>query len=483
VHAAPASARVLDRFRHVLVLLPAAAGVDGAASPYASDRVDAVLERRGERRESLLRAPVAVEDDGGRVVVFGMVDHSASVFDQQTSVRRAMHLLLQEHPRALAVAAVGDAAQRQRSARLAVYDAWLNGHALPSRKRAPAPRALAEIAAWDVRADDPAFDTLRAIAEGNTVARALTVLPPNELTPREYRARLRGLARANGWEREEWDVARLAKLGAGAFVAVAQGSAEPDAALVRLRWRPKGARRRVALVGKGICFDTGGHNLKSAKYMYGMHEDMNGSAIALGLLLAVTRLRLPIAVDCWLAIAQNHLGPLAYKQNDVVTALDGTTIEIVHTDAEGRMVLADALTMAVRSSPDLVVDFATLTGSMITAVGHRYSGVFCSDDGLGALAVAAGRASGERVLCFPTDADYDAALDSKVADVKQCTPDGEADHILAARFLSRFVGRRPWIHVDLASSAHEGGLGACASDATGFGVAWGTALLDGWARK
>jgi leucyl aminopeptidase len=126
--------------------------------------------------------------------------------------------------------------------------------------------------------------------------------------------------------------------------AVAQGSDETDAAIVCLRYRPRGATKTVALVGKGICFDTGGHNLKPARYMQGMHEDMNGSAVALGILTAATAAKLEVNIDCWLALAQNHLSPRAYKQNDIVTALNGTTIEVVHTDAEGRMVLADTLT-------------------------------------------------------------------------------------------------------------------------------------------
>jgi leucyl aminopeptidase len=270
---------------------------------------------------------------------------------------------------------------------------------------------------------------------------------------------------------------RLRKMGAGAFVAVAQGSEIDDAAIVRLSYRPRGAAKTVALVGKGICFDTGGHNLKPAKYMAGMHEDMNGSAVALGILLAASRAKLPVAIDCWLALAQNHISPKAYKQNDVVTALNGTTIEIVHTDAEGRMVLSDTLTLATREKPDLIIDFATLTGSMHAALGDRYSGIFATSDELAAQALGAAAASGERLCVFPMDDDYDDALDSPVADVKQCTLDGGADHILAARLLKRFTDGRPWIHMDLSASSAKGGLGAVGTDVTGFGVAWGYALL------
>ena len=312
---------------------------------------------------------------------------------------------------------------------------------------------------------------------GNALCRELTVLPPNELSPARYRSRVRSLAREHGWRHEEYDMKRLRKMGAGAFVAVAQGSTDDDAAIVRLTYRGPRSRRRVALVGKGICFDTGGHNLKSARYMHGMHEDMNGSAVALGILLAASALRSPVEIDCWMAIAQNHLSPRAYKQNEVVTALNGTTIEIMHTDAEGRMVLADALALAARAKPALIIDFATLTGSMHVALGDRYSGIFATSEGLARSAIAAGRASGERVCAFPLDADYDAALESQIADVKQCSLEGQADHILATRFLKRFVGDTPWIHMDLSGSSCKGGLGAVGTDVTGFGVAWGVEFL------
>jgi leucyl aminopeptidase len=144
------------------------------------------------------------------------------------------------------------------------------------------------------------------------------------------------------------------------------------------------------------------------------------------------------------------------------------------------MVLADTLALANRQQPALLLDFATLTGSMKVALGRRYGGLFASDADLAAHAVAAGQSSGERVCVFPQDADYDAALDSKVADVKQCTLDNDPDHILATRFLGRFVGTTPWLHMDLSASRCPGGLGAVGSDLTGFGVCWGIELLRRW---
>ena len=150
----------------------------------------------------------------------------------------------------------------------------------------------------------------------------------------------------------------------------------------------------------------------------------------------------------------------------------------MHTDAEGRMVLADTLTLASRAKPDLMIDFATLTGSMAMALGARYSGVLGNRDELVQRAVSIGKQSGERLCAFPLDDDYESALDSKVADIKQCTLEGEADHILATRFLKRFVNDTPWLHVDLSASRCEGGLGIAATEVTGFGVAWGLGILQ-----
>ena len=249
----------------------------------------------------------------------------------------------------------------------------MNGSPLPVHKKKDERKPLQKIALYGY-ADKKIFEVLKRKPRATLLCRELTVLPPNELTPGQYRTRIKKLAQANGWKHEEFDMKALRKMGAGAFVAVAQGSDPEDAAIVHLSYKHPKAKQTIALVGKGICFDTGGHNLKPSRYMHNMHEDMNGSAVALGILLAATQQKLPVNIDCWLALAQNHISPKAYKQNDIVTALNGTTIEVMHTDAEGRMVLADTLTLASRAKPDLMIDFATLTGSMAMALGARYSG-------------------------------------------------------------------------------------------------------------
>ncbi|MDO8413359.1 MAG: leucyl aminopeptidase family protein [Gallionellaceae bacterium] len=461
--------------QHLLVLLPKNKTLP--QDLLHADLLKAVLARRKLKPDELATTAVSANADGA-LIVWAMLDFSKETFAQQVQVRKALQLLLDEKPQRIAIVVLGDATQRQQAATLAVYSAWVNGTPLPLHKKKDERKPLQKIELFGF-ADQKIFAPLKAQAEGNFLCRELTVLPPNELTPGLYRSRVKKLAQINKWKHEEFDLKKLRKMGAGAFVAVAQGSAEEDAAIVHLHYTHPKAKKTVALVGKGICFDTGGHNLKPARYMHGMHEDMNGSAVALGILLAATQQKLAVNIDCWLAIAQNHIGPKAYKQNDIVKALNGTTIEIMHTDAEGRMVLADTLTLASRAKPNLLIDFATLTGSMHVALGARYSGVLGNRDALLQQAVQAGQQSGERLCAFPMDEDYEPALDSKVADIKQCTLDGEADHILAARFLKRFVEHdTPWLHVDLSASRCEGGLGSVASDVTGFGVGWGLRMVQ-----
>ncbi|TAN83531.1 MAG: leucyl aminopeptidase family protein [Gallionella sp.] len=457
---------------YLLVLLP-----KGKTLPHdvpQRDLLAAVLKRRGMKMAEFADAPLAANGENGSLIVWAMLDFGKPVFAVQTQARKALQLLLDERPASVAIVVQGDDAQRRQAAEAAVYAAWVNGAPLPVHKKKDQHKPLKKIALYGFSGS---FDMIEAQAEGNLLCRTLTVLPPNELTPGQYRKRIKELAKTRGWQHEEFDMKKLRKMGAGAFVAVAQGSQEEDAAIVHLSYKHPEAKQTIALVGKGICFDTGGHNLKPARHMHGMHEDMNGSAVCLGILLAATQQKLAVNIDCWLALAQNHISPKAYKQNDIVTALNGTTIEVMHTDAEGRMVLADTLTLAARTKPDLLIDFATLTGSMAVALGARYSGVLGNREALLQQAVRAGQQSGERLCAFPLDDDYEAALDSKVADIKQCTLDGDADHILAGRFLQRFIDDTPWLHVDLSASRCEGGLGGVASDVTGFGVGWGLRML------
>ena len=468
-------APTLAAISHALIILPASQRVPKDCPEH--DLLQATLARRRMTADELGDEAVAANSAQGGLRVWVMLDADNTPFENLSLLREGLAILLEEEPATVHLL-FSAKTKTGWMAELAAYVALANGEPLPNRKQKDAPRRLETLHLWGIK---PSNMAAPGLAEGNWLARSLTILPPNALTPAIYRQKISELADQHGWEHETFDLARLRDMGAGAFVSVAQGSADEDAAIVRASYIPPNAKGRIALVGKGICFDTGGHNLKASESMIGMNEDMAGSAAVLGILLAATQLKLPLRIDAWLALASNDISPQASRQGDIVTALDGTTIEIVHTDAEGRMVLADTLALAGRDTPDLMIDFGTLTYTMIQALGCRYSGIFASSDQLSALAVQAGAASGERVCAFPMDADYEDALDSTVADICQCSLDDDApDHIHVARFLKRFVGDLPWLHVDLSAASCEDGLGAIATDQTGFGVAWGIRLLQDW---
>jgi leucyl aminopeptidase len=417
------------------------------------------------------------------LVAIGFLARGASGFQRLELAGKLAREVLQPGVRKLQLHAVGleDAARRD-ALEAALSAALARAAAMPQQKSKPA--APCDLASVEVaHAPEAAFDRAAAIAEGNHLARWLATLPPNALDSAGYRNALQALARREGWGFEFHDVAALEKIGAGAFLAVARANPHRDAGIVRLTRRPRGrgasSAPRVALVGKGICFDTGGINLKTQKSMFMMHGDMQGSAVAVGTLLALHRLHSPCVVDCWLAITENEIGPVAFRPQEIVRALNGTTIQVVHSDAEGRMVLADTLTLASRESPRFVLDFATLTGACVNALTERYAGAFTNRPGLQETLQRTGRDCGERVWCFPMDEDYDGDIESAVADVQQCSMDGKGDHILAARFLSRFVAAGvPWVHVDLSPSERKGGLGHVPTEFTGFGVRFAVHLLD-----
>ena len=437
------------------------------------------LGREAARREVVRHGGVFsgwMPSAGGRPVFAGFLKPGAPAHEALTLARKLLAAAKPVRARRIGLYAAGPDQDQHREALLA--GTLAAAVSMPQFRRKPAREtSLTEIRLFAAGGTDTS--AAAAEAEGNGLARWLTALPPNVLGPRAYRTLMETLADREGWSAEFLGTADLEKAGAGAFCAVAQGSGDDGAGILRLKYRPgKGRRARLALVGKGIVFDTGGTNLKPFRGMLDMHGDMQGSAVAVGTLLALTRLEWPEPVDCWLAITANRTGPRAYTSRDVVEAANGVTIEVIHTDAEGRMALADTLVLAGRESPKLIIDYATLTGACVAALTSRYSAVFSNrDDWLPSL-VDAGRRCGERVWPFPADADFDEALKSEVADVLQCSVDNEGDHILAARFLRRFVPATcDWIHLDLGAGHSKGGLGHVPTPFTGFGVRYTLDLL------
>ncbi len=472
----------LARYSAAILLLPLKpTRADWAALPHGAvlrslygrnvrKEGDSFQIRVGERAETLLTVACA---------------HSrASVFERLQTAGKLARSVMNSEPRLLLVWQQG-CAQEAADAALNATAAALEAAAFRFATFKSKPKRRPALARIDLAAATPipGLNRTLASAAGNNIARWLTALPPNTLDAAAYRRLLRDFARRLGLSYKFYGERELRRLGAGAFLAVSRGSATRDAGIVRLAYRPRGAcAPALALVGKGVCFDTGGTNLKPHKGMLDMHIDMEGSAVAVGSLYALHALRSPAAVDCWLAITENRIGPLAYKPQDVVRAHNGTTIQVIHTDAEGRMILADALSLAARNKPRAMINYATLTGACVYALTERYSGAFSNRPGARELIEAAGASSGERVWCFPMDSDFDTDLESAVADVMQCGVDSKGDHILAARFLNRFVPETiAWLHLDLAAGLRHGGLAHIQTDITGFGVRYTLDLVRrGW---
>jgi leucyl aminopeptidase len=313
----------------------------------------------------------------------------------------------------------------------------------------------------------------RAIAAGVTLARECANRPGNHCTPTHLAAEAKALAKSHRLKVEVLERKDVEKLGMGAFVAVAQASKQPLKFIV-LRWLG-GAKTAapVVLVGKGITFDTGGISLKVAAEMDEMKFDMGGAASVLGTMRAVAELGLALNVVGLIPACENMPGGAAVKPGDVVTSLSGQTIEILNTDAEGRLILCDALTYAERFKPAAVVDIATLTGACVIALGHHRSGLFSSSDELAAELLAAGERGADPAWRMPLDEEYDEALKSNFADMGN-VGGRAAGSITAAKFLQRYTAKYRWAHLDIAGTAWKSGL---AKGGTGRPVALLTHFL------
>jgi leucyl aminopeptidase len=298
-----------------------------------------------------------------------------------------------------------------------------------------------------------------ALAAAVVLARELGDAPANRLAPRQLAEQAVQAASAAGLTGEVLGPEALERLGAGLLLAVGTGSARPPALGV-LRYAPPGAVRHIAVVGKGITFDAGGINVKPAKGMADMVHDKAGAAAAAAIAVGAAHLGLPVAVTAVLACAENLPSGAAYRPGDVLRGMDGATVEVVDTDAEGRLVLADALTFALRlSAPrpvDAIVDLATLTGSIVSALGNEAAGLFANDDELARRMLAAAAAAGEPLWRMPILAGHRAQLKSERADRKQCA-DRWGDCAIAAAFLEMYVDKRPWLHLDIAGVAYNEG--------------------------
>ena len=327
----------------------------------------------------------------------------------------------------------------------------------------------------DAARTSDAIAALRAalvLAELTTKARDWVNTPPNALVPTAFAAEIKALTEPTEVGYQQFTAAQLKKLGCGGIIGVGQGSANPPC-LVKLTWAPENPRGNVALVGKGITFDSGGLTIKPGGSMAAMKSDMAGAAAIVAAIHAVAALEIPVTVTAYLPLAENMVSGTSMRPGDVLTMLSGKTVEVLNTDAEGRLILADALTMAVRDKPDSIIDVATLTGACMVALGDRIAGAFGHPDVVAAVEDAASR-SGELYwhLPIPEEQRRSVRTESKVADLLQANWVRWGGALYAAAFLEAFVEDVPWAHLDIAGPSFNTGApwGQLPSGATGFSV-------------
>ncbi len=356
------------------------------------------------------------------------------------------------------------------------YTRYLTGDRIPKRRIETARLIVSR----KDKAAAAAVAAGTAIAESVMLVRDLVNAPPNDLTPVALANEAKKACEAHGITYKEWDKAGLSELGAELFLAVNRGSAE-EPRMVHMSYVPETTNKtkKIVFVGKGLTFDSGGLCIKPAGAMLDMKCDMAGAATTIGIILAAARLKLPIEVHGLFGATENMTGSAAYRPGDVFKSLDGKTVEIINTDAEGRLVLADVLSYAAKTiKPDYMIDHATLTGACIVALGPWTAGLFANDDTLAAAYAKAAAEQGESFWRLPLDEELREMLKSDIADMKHMG-DRYGGSITAALFLREFVGKTKWMHLDIAGPAFgERAHGVSPKGGTGFGVATGVRFLE-----
>jgi leucyl aminopeptidase len=415
------------------------------------------------------RLAVAVAADGTPKAVKAAATHALNLIKHGGA----------RHVGALVSGTALEAGHAEALATAASDAAYVYRHTKPSAPPAPPLERLSVFCSKaDARAVQQGLREGAAIAAGVGLAREYANRPANHCTPSVLAAQAKKLGKSHGLKVEVLDRAAVEKLGMGAFLAVAQGSDEPLRFIVaRYDGGPKGAAP-VVLVGKGITFDTGGISIKPAAEMDEMKFDMGGAASVLGTLRAVAQLEPAVNLVGIIAACENMPSGRAVKPGDVVTSLSGQTVEILNTDAEGRLILCDALAYAERFKPAVVVDIATLTGACVVALGHHHSGLFTENEDVARRLQAAGQAALDSCWRMPLDEEYDDALKSNFADVANVGPRA-GGAITAAMFLRRFTKAYAWAHLDVAGTAWKSGA---AKGATGRPVGLLTHFVLGYAR-
>jgi leucyl aminopeptidase len=431
----------------------AATGIDRATGGLLS-RLATAGEITGKRYECVpILAPAGVA--AGQVVVIGLGPQGPDGTSDLGTLYRAAATAtrsLSTRPRETVVL-VADPAWTPRHTEQAVAGAAM-GMVGQDLHRTDKKRTRFGSTIW-VGASSEALATGMVIADGVSLARRLVNSPPDDLYPETFAEAAAAVAGRTGMEIEIWDEHRLDRERCRAILAVGRGSSRAPR-LVKLTYRGPGVPAgppHVALVGKGVTFDSGGLSLKPPDGMLTMKCDMAGAAAMVAAAATIAALRLPVNLVAVCGLAENMTGPAAYKLGDVITARSGTTIEIHNTDAEGRVVLADVLDVVREMAPQKIIDAATLTGACMVALGHDVAGLFTNDQGWCDQIAAAARTVGEPVWQLPMYPEFDEQIRGEVADIKNVGEGRWGGAITAAKFLERFVGGIPWTHVDIAGPA------------------------------
>ncbi|MDY0912676.1 leucyl aminopeptidase [Rathayibacter festucae] len=469
----------VDGFDDLVAALPAL-GVTGAA-------------------ESVTRVPSSVRAGVLVLVGLGSAEPSATVL--RTAAGLAVRSLAGTASVALALPTddEGALAAVAEGAALGSYSYTAFRHGTLDAAKTPVERVL--LVTTDESADAAVLERALVVGRAVSAVKDLVNAPPSHLYPQTLAEAVQQGVEGLPLEVTVWDETALERDGFGGILGVGSGSSRPPR-LVKIAYTPETtteqtapeqtAPKHLALVGKGITFDSGGLSLKPPASMIGMKDDMTGAATVYAVVRAVAELRLPVRVTAWLCIAENMPSGTAIRPNDVLTIRGGKTVEVLNTDAEGRLVLADGLVAASEEQPDAIVDVATLTGAAVVALGNRYAGAF-GDDELVATVLESARSTGELFWHMPLPAELRPLLNSEIADIANIKPGNTAGGMLiAAHFLQEFVGTRgegpeatriPWVHLDIAGPANNGGgaYGFTGTGPTGVSVRALVALAEGLA--
>jgi leucyl aminopeptidase len=458
------------------VAAPGAAPIDEALG----GRLAAALAAAGAtgRADDVVKIPTLGLAPFPVVVATGLGEANGTLDPEQ--VRRAAGAALRTLGHATrAHLAVGD----ETTAAAAAEGALLGAYAYTQYKSKAEPPALRRLTIGVPdsrdRAARAALRRAQIVVDAVTLTRDLVNVPPNDLYPDALAKRAAELAGEVGVEVEVLDEKALRRQGYGGILGVGSGSTRPPR-LVRLRYRPARPRARVALVGKGITFDSGGLNLKPGNALSGMKSDMGGAAAVLSTVIAAARLKLPVEAVATLPLAENLISGSSYRPSDVLTLRGGTTLEITDTDAEGRVILADAIVRALEDDPDCLMEISTLTGGQIVALGTRVMGAM-GEATFRERVVARGTAAGESLWGMPLPDELRAGLDSSVADIANLPGDRWGSMLVGGRFLAEFIpDGLPWVHLDIAGPSfnEKAPYGYTPKGGTGAGVRTLIAMLE-----